>query len=94
MFPELTAANTYGFNTPDLRAIRELLVGEYRGLLPWSPVLVMAVPGVAVLFRKERALAAAIVAEIIAVRRGRRGGFLKERLGPIHEREPAARARA
>ena len=39
-------------------------------------------------------IAAAIVAEIIAVRRGRRGGFLKERLGPIHEREPAARARA
>jgi xanthine dehydrogenase accessory factor len=39
-------------------------------------------------------IAAAIVAEIIAVRRGRRGGFLKERVGPIHEREPAARARA
>ncbi len=67
LFPELTAANTYGFNTPDPRAIRELLVGEYRGLLLWSPVLVMAVPGVAVLFRKERALAAAIVAGIVLV---------------------------
>ena len=39
-------------------------------------------------------IAAAIVAEIIAVRRGRRGGFLRDRVGPIHEREPAERRRA
>ena len=31
-------------------------------------------------------IAAAIVAEIVAVKRGRRGGFLKDRAGPIHER--------
>ncbi|MFM7719374.1 MAG: XdhC family protein, partial [Actinomycetota bacterium] len=31
-------------------------------------------------------IAAAIVAEIVAVRRGRAGGFLKERVGPIHDR--------
>jgi xanthine dehydrogenase accessory factor len=31
-------------------------------------------------------IAAAIVAEIVAVKRGREGGFLKDRLGPIHDR--------
>jgi xanthine dehydrogenase accessory factor len=33
-------------------------------------------------------IAAAIVAEIVAVRRERRAGFLKDRPGPIHERRP------
>ncbi|MGH2580938.1 MAG: XdhC family protein [Actinomycetota bacterium] len=38
-------------------------------------------------------IAAAIVAEIVAVKRGREGGFLKHRLGPIHDREtPAGRS--
>lgn len=37
-------------------------------------------------------IAQAIVAEIVAVRRRRRGGFLREREGPIHDRpEPSAR---
>jgi xanthine/CO dehydrogenase XdhC/CoxF family maturation factor len=37
-------------------------------------------------------IAAAIVAEIVAVKRGRGGGFLKHRLGPIHDRgTPAGR---
>ena len=36
-------------------------------------------------------IAAAIVAEIVAVKRGRAGGFLKDRPGPIHDRESAAR---
>lgn len=31
-------------------------------------------------------IAAAIVAEIVAIRRGRSGGFLRDRPGPIHER--------
>src|SRR5206468_3607989 len=34
-------------------------------------------------------IAHAIVAEIVAFRRGRRGGFLKERPGPIHDRHPS-----
>lgn len=67
LFPELTATNTFGFSVPDVLALRELLVGEYRGLLPWSPVLVMAVPGLGVLFRKERALSVAVVAGILLV---------------------------
>jgi xanthine dehydrogenase accessory factor len=36
-------------------------------------------------------IAAAIVAEIVAVKRGREGGFLKRRLGPIHDRGTPAR---
>jgi len=35
-------------------------------------------------------IAAAIVAEVIAVKRGREGGFLKNRPGPIHERHTPA----
>jgi xanthine/CO dehydrogenase XdhC/CoxF family maturation factor len=31
-------------------------------------------------------IAAAIVAEIVALKRGREGGFLRDRPGPIHER--------
>ena len=36
-------------------------------------------------------IAAAIVAEIVAVKRGRAGGFLKSRPGPIHDRPAQAR---
>ncbi len=36
-------------------------------------------------------IAAAIVAEIIAVKRGREAGFLRDRRGPIHERHAPAR---
>jgi xanthine dehydrogenase accessory factor len=39
-------------------------------------------------------IAHAIVAEIVAIRRGREGGFLKERSGPIHDRPaPGTEAR-
>lgn len=36
-------------------------------------------------------IAAAITAEIVAVKRGREGGFLRNRPGPIHERHTPAR---
>jgi xanthine dehydrogenase accessory factor len=36
-------------------------------------------------------IAAAIAAEIVAVKRGRGGGFLRDRPGPIHERHAPAR---
>jgi xanthine dehydrogenase accessory factor len=36
-------------------------------------------------------IAAAIVAEIVAVKRGREGGFLRNRPGPIHQRHTPAR---
>jgi xanthine/CO dehydrogenase XdhC/CoxF family maturation factor len=39
-------------------------------------------------------IAGSILSEIVAVRRGREGGFLKERPGPIHDRpKPGAEAR-
>jgi len=37
-------------------------------------------------------IAAAIVAEIVAVKRGREGGFLRDRSGPIHERSAPVRS--
>lgn len=37
-------------------------------------------------------IAAAIVAEIVAMKRGREGGFLRDRSGPIHERTSPARS--
>jgi xanthine dehydrogenase accessory factor len=37
-------------------------------------------------------IAQAVVAEIVAVRRGRGGGFLRDRRGPIHDRVAQARA--
>lgn len=57
LFPEITAASSYGFSTPDLSAIRAVLWGEYRGLLFWSPVLAMAVVGFVEMFRADRAIA-------------------------------------
>jgi hypothetical protein len=62
LFPEITAVNTYGFNTPDATAIRAVLLGEYRGLFFWSPVMLMAIPGVYYLFRAERAIAIMTIA--------------------------------
>jgi hypothetical protein len=53
-FPEINANNSFGFNLPDPEALRHLVWGEYRGLFFWSPVLLMALPGVAVLFREDR----------------------------------------
>lgn len=35
-------------------------------------------------------IAASIVSEVIAVRHGRRGGFLRDRTGPIHDRSAAS----
>jgi hypothetical protein len=62
LFPEITAVNTYGFNMPDPAAIRAVLIGEYRGLFFWSPVMLMAIPGVYYLFRAERGVAIMTVA--------------------------------
>jgi hypothetical protein len=60
-FPRISAGNSFGFSLPDLTAMRDLLWGEYRGLLFWSPVLLMAVPGLIVWFRRDRGVAAMIV---------------------------------
>jgi hypothetical protein len=67
LFPELTATNTFGFNTPDPGAMRSLLSGEYRGLLFWNPILLMSVPGFFMLFKTQRRLAFALLAGILLV---------------------------
>ena len=67
LFPELTAVNTYGFNTPDPSAVRAVLWGEYRGLLFWCPVLLMAIPGMVAVFRANRRLAAMIALAVAVV---------------------------
>src|SRR5436190_15152975 len=46
LFPELAASTRFGFNLPDPFAMRGVLWGEYRGLLFWSPVMLMAIPGI------------------------------------------------
>lgn len=57
LFPEIAASTAFGFSLPARAAIYSLLLGEYRGLMFWSPVMLMAVPGIIQMFRKDRALA-------------------------------------
>ncbi len=52
-FPEINSGNAFGFNLPDPEAVGELLWSEYRGLFFWCPVLLMAIPGLVVLFKKH-----------------------------------------
>jgi len=59
-FPELNAT-TFGFAAPDVHAITALLIGEYRGLLFWNPVLLMAVPGLAMLWKADRRIVTVVV---------------------------------
>jgi hypothetical protein len=66
-FPEINAGNAFGFNLPDLEAMRGLLWGEYRGLLFWSPALIMAIPGIAVLFREDRRAAVMVLVVFVLV---------------------------
>ena len=41
-----------GFNLPDLAVMSRLLLGEYRGLFFWCPVLLMSLLGLVELFRR------------------------------------------
>jgi hypothetical protein len=64
-FPRITAGNAFGFSLPDPRAIQYLVWDEYRGLLFWSPVLLMALPGLVAWYRRDRGVAAMIVVVFI-----------------------------
>jgi hypothetical protein len=57
----------FGITYPAWWRVRELLVGEYRGLLPLSPLLIVAPAGLIVLARDPRRRAAALVAMFIGV---------------------------
>ena len=61
-FPKLMAENSYGFSWPSVKVALQLMWGEYRGLLFWNPVLWMALPGMVVLVRSNKAHALIIVA--------------------------------
>ena len=53
LFPGLTTRN-YGFIAPDFNAVPSLLFSEYRGLLFWNPVFLMAIPGLFMLWKTDR----------------------------------------
>jgi hypothetical protein len=59
--------NPLGLQPPDLRLILPLLWGEYRGLLFYAPVLLLALPGWAVLARRRSELAVVSLACCLAV---------------------------
>jgi hypothetical protein len=61
-FPLESAANAYGHGLPTLHAAWALLFSEYRGLFFWSPVLLMAIPGLVRLAHADRALAIMVLA--------------------------------
>jgi hypothetical protein len=52
----------YGVNVPRLIRLRRILFGEYRGLLPLAPTLIVAPIGLALLKQKTAALFAAAIA--------------------------------
>ena len=65
LFPEMTTGNWMGFWLPDLRLTPSLLWSEYRGLMFWSPILLLAVPGIVQLYRADRSIAMMIIAACV-----------------------------
>ena len=66
-FPQIAAGDAFGFTRPVLGPLRALLIGEYRGLLFWSPVMLLAGPGIVVLYRRHRALAVTVAGVTLLV---------------------------
>jgi hypothetical protein len=66
-FAQITAQNAFGFGLPGAGTMRALLWGEYRGLMFWSPALLMALPGVLLLAQIDLALALTLLAGIALV---------------------------
>lgn len=66
-FPAMSTGNAMGFHVPDLDGILGLLVGEYRGLFFWCPVLVLSVAGFVEAFRKDRAVAVMLGATTLSI---------------------------
>jgi hypothetical protein len=66
-FPEISTSGTFGFARPDLAAMPALLWGEYRGLFFWCVGLLIAVPGIVHLFRKDRAIAVMVLSTFVLV---------------------------
>jgi hypothetical protein len=64
-FPGETAADNFGHHWPTGESVDGVLFSEYRGLFFWSPVLLLAIPGVALLARKAPVVATSIAAVIL-----------------------------
>jgi hypothetical protein len=60
-FAKVTAQNAFGFALPEPETMRALLWSQYRGVLFWSPVLLMALPGFFAMARVDWPLAAALL---------------------------------
>ena len=66
-FPQISSGNAFGFTLPDVGVMIGLLWGEYRGLFFWCIGLLMAVPGLIELFRKERAIAVMVSTTVVMI---------------------------
>lgn len=66
-FPEISSGNAFGFALPSSPVMVGLLWGEYRGLFFWCIGLLMAVPGLVYLFRKERAIAVMVTTTFLVI---------------------------
>jgi hypothetical protein len=66
-FPEMSTGNAMGFRLPDLSVMLGQLIGEYRGLFFWCPVLLMCIAGFVELFRKDRAIGVMVAAATVLV---------------------------
>jgi hypothetical protein len=51
---EMLGHGVFGITHPRIGVLVELLIGRFRGLLPYSPVLVLAIAGFAISFRTAR----------------------------------------
>jgi hypothetical protein len=65
VFPEMTTGNLMGFQVPRPERMWALLFGEYRGLFFWSPILLMAAPGMLALYRGDRPVAILVTASFV-----------------------------
>jgi hypothetical protein len=66
-FPEISTGNAMGFNLPDTEVVIRLLWGEYRGLFLWCPVMIMSLPGLIELLKKDRAIAVMVIATTLLI---------------------------
>lgn len=66
-FPEINTGNAMGFTAPNIDTMAWLFVGEYRGLFFWCPVMMLSIVGLVELLKRERAVAAMIVAVTVMI---------------------------
>ena len=65
-FASIHSQGLYGFRLPTVEALLGLLAGAKRGLLVYSPVLLAAIPGLRLMWRKRRFDAALLMTLVMA----------------------------